>query len=145
MTGTTTTVLKDLLTEFRLWRSSPSRRDQILARSPDKEIPDPTPVEVPVGYKTPPSLAELVQSYVRQEVSQAAQSQGLGTFEEEDDFDVADPDDLHFSPYELTEYQMEEEYTVEDASPAEPPSAEAPAGAAEPPPAEPPPAQETQQ
>lgn len=129
MTGTTTSVLKELLTELRLWRSSPSRRERIARRPPDREHPDPTPVEMPIGYETPPSLAHLVQMYVRQGLSDAAHEQGLGTFEEEDDFEVGDPDDLPVGSYEVTEYQLTEEYVAEDAAPpdtpAEPPPPEA--------------------
>lgn len=146
MAGTTTSVLKDLLTELRMWRSSPGRRERINMRSPLREIPDKTPVEVPVGYKSPPTLAELVQTYVRQEVSQAASAQGLGTFEEEDDYEIEDPDDLPFSQYEVTEYQMAEEIEVIDASPPDgEPSSPVPEGDAEPPETEPQTVQKSEQ
>lgn len=68
------------------------------------EIPDQTPVEVPLSFKKPLTLAEEVRRMVRNELSQVAENQGAETFEEADDFDVEDDDDLAFmSPYEILE------------------------------------------
>lgn len=67
-----------------------------------KEYPDPTPVEIPVHMKRPPTLQEQIQMFVRTELSRRADEVGLETFEEADDFDVGDSDDLA-SPYEISE------------------------------------------
>lgn len=64
------------------------------------EIPDPTPVAVPVGWSAPESLVDQVRRLVRQEFSQQARATGHETFEEADDFDVDDDFDPS-SPWEL--------------------------------------------
>ncbi len=83
-----------------------SRREVIQSRPSDREHPDPIPLEMPIGYGGPPSMRELVQEYVEQTLSRQAQSEGLGTFEEEDDFDVDDDEMLDLSGYEVHEYEM---------------------------------------
>lgn len=66
-----------------------------------RELPDDTPLEVPLNWKRPPSLREMIQQHIRTEMSAQADQDGLETFEESDDFDVdEDPDPL--SQYELT-------------------------------------------
>lgn len=70
------------------------------------EFPDPTPVEMPLGFKRPPSLQEEIQRLIRVQMSQLAQEDGYESFEEADDFEVdEDPDPL--SPYEVVEMQPE--------------------------------------
>lgn len=70
------------------------------------EYPDPTPVEMPLGFKRPPTLQEEIQRLIRVQMSQAAQDSGMETFEEADDFEVdEDPDPL--SPYEVMEMEPE--------------------------------------
>lgn len=72
-----------------------------------RQLPDPRPVEWPTELKRPRSLQEEIQRFVRQELSRAADEAGLETFEEADDFDVAeDPDLLGVTPYELSEEQV---------------------------------------
>ncbi len=85
-----------------------SRREMIHARPKDQEHPDPTPVEIPLG-SGPPTVEELVRGYVEAEMSAYAQTQDLGTFEEEDDFDEEDPDLLDLSGFEVHEYEMVED------------------------------------
>lgn len=70
-----------------------------------KEKPDLQPVEIPIGLDRPPSLKEEMQMYIRQQFSQLAEEHNLGSFEEEDDFDI-DDDDLPYSKYEQTEDMM---------------------------------------
>lgn len=89
--------------------SSPSRR----------EDPDPTPVRLPIGQKRPPTLQDEIRRFIRDELSAVADNQGLGTFEEEDDFDVGDDEDI-FSPYELPEMQEEAEVTSYSEEPSQP-------------------------
>lgn len=65
-----------------------------------REIPDPTPIELPLGMKRPETLAEQVQRLVRNQVSQYAALHGHETFEEAEDFDIEDDLDPS-TPYEL--------------------------------------------
>lgn len=63
------------------------------------ENPDPTPMEIPAGFKKPESLQEMVQRLVRRQVSEAADAAGFETFEESEDFEIDDMFDPS-SPYE---------------------------------------------
>lgn len=65
-----------------------------------RELPNPTPLQPPVGFKREPTIAERVREMVRSErLRQEALSAGAETFEEADDFDVGDDYDPT-SPYE---------------------------------------------
>ncbi|UYD39205.1 MAG: hypothetical protein [Wigfec virus K19_143] len=56
-----------------------------------REIPSAVPMAPPIGYKKQPSMVEHIRNMVRSEmVRQAAEAKGFETFEEADDFDVAD-------------------------------------------------------
>lgn len=71
-----------------------------------RELPDSTPLAVPLNWKRPPSLQEMIKQHIRTEMSLSAQDQGMESFEEADDFDVdEDPDPL--SQYELREMAEE--------------------------------------
>lgn len=63
------------------------------------EIPDPTPVALPSGFKRPETLAEQVQRLVRSSISRHAEAQGHETWEEANDFEVDDDFDPS-TPYE---------------------------------------------
>lgn len=63
------------------------------------EIPDPTPVSLPLGFRRPERLAETIQRLVRTQLSQLAEARGMESFEESEDFDVGDDHDPA-SPYE---------------------------------------------
>lgn len=63
------------------------------------EIPDPTPMVLPTGFRKPEMLADTVARLVRRELSDRAAAAGAETFEEADDFDVGDDFDPS-SPYE---------------------------------------------
>jgi len=69
-----------------------------------EQIPDQTPLAVPVGFGAPTDLTTLIQTLVRVESKRAAEA-GEETFEESDDFDV-DEDSLH-TPYQLRQMQEE--------------------------------------
>lgn len=73
------------------------------------EIPDPTPVELPVGYEHPESLEQMIARMIRFE-SARAEAEGLESFEEADDFDVSD-DVVLVSDHQMTD--MQEEYVHE--------------------------------
>lgn len=65
-----------------------------------REIPDPTPIAPPLGYKKQPSLAEQIRAMVRSEaLRQAAEAAGAESFEEAEDFDVDEDMEPH-TPYE---------------------------------------------
>ncbi len=76
---------------------------------------------IPVGYQTPPTMTELIQRYVRLEVSQAASDDGLGTFEEEDDFSLESHDPLPLANYEVNEYEMADDPDMPATDDATPP------------------------
>lgn len=64
------------------------------------EIPDSTPMALPVGFKRPESLQDQIRRLIRSErLAMEASSLGRETFEEADDFDVGDDYDPT-SPYE---------------------------------------------
>jgi len=108
-----------MLTELRLWRNPLSRRERIQKRERIYEVPDPTPVELPLNYQRPPSMAEQIQHFVRQEISAQASIQGLGTFHEEDDFDVDDADAFPMGCYDVIDIKMSDPLDDGDASPPE--------------------------
>lgn len=69
------------------------------------EIPDPTPMALPVNFTRPLTIQDMVRRYVRVEVSRAAEEAGEETFEESDDFEVGDDPEMR-SPYELDDEQI---------------------------------------
>lgn len=70
-----------------------------------REIPETTPVELPIGYNTPEPLEQMIIRLVRHE-SQRAAKQDKETFEESDDFDDEDHDVI--SDHQFTDMQEEE-------------------------------------
>lgn len=66
-----------------------------------REIPDNSRPVIPLGFKKPEGLNEMVQRFVRHAISVQAASQGKETFEEADDFDVEDDQALPETPYEV--------------------------------------------
>lgn len=93
-----------------------------------REIPDPTPVEVPLGYRRPEPLNQLIKRLVRTELSQQAELAGEDTWEEADDFDMDDEDPDPLSEYELRDMdeEFDDDYTVRPEPEPEPPSKTAP-------------------
>lgn len=69
-----------------------------------QEIPDPTPIELPIGYKAPETLESMISRMVRVH-SLLAVKEGLESFEESDDFD--DDENEMTSPYQMTQMQEE--------------------------------------
>lgn len=81
-----------------------------------REICDSTPVEVPLDFKTPPSIHQLIAQYVRSErAAEVARAAGVETFEEADDFDVGDEDELPLGGAELSAMHEQARLTAEDA------------------------------
>jgi len=98
-----------------------------------RQIPDPTPVEVPVQFRRPPSIQDEIKRFVRMELSARAQANQLETFEEADDFNVEDDDvDLDFdgSKYEVVEMAPVVAEVDADPPKGSAPKARAPASSA---------------
>lgn len=88
-----------------------------------REIPDRTPIEVPLRFKKNISEAQRTKELIRTVLSDYAASQGQETFEESCDFDVPDdPGDLDFgvSPSEMR--TMADEQLIEDLRDARDPA-----------------------
>lgn len=66
------------------------------------EVPDQTPVAVPLGWKRPETLQETVRRLIRGAMSDQASAVGQESFEEADDFEVGDDYDPR-SPFEIDE------------------------------------------
>lgn len=68
---------------------------------------DPTPIELPLGFKRPEPLADMLKRLVHNELSADAAAKGKETFEEADDFEVEeDPDPLSY--YQVRDMEQEE-------------------------------------
>lgn len=75
-----------------------------------EELPDPTPVEVPAGFKEPESLQSMIARLVRTHVSAAAERHGFETVDEANDFEVPD-EEFPETKYEvLGDEQLEERH-----------------------------------
>lgn len=71
------------------------------------EIPNPTPMAPPVGYRKLPSMVDHVREAVRSEMFRRdMERQGKETFEEADDFEVED------DPFPVSMYDNEGEIPV---------------------------------
>ena len=66
-----------------------------------EETPDPVPVEIPVSGKKPESLESIVARLLHDHLEREQQA-GRETFEEADDFDIAD-EETWTSPYEFVD------------------------------------------
>lgn len=67
-----------------------------------RELPDATPVALPLGAKRPESLTQQIRRMIRTEMSGQAAADGNETFEEANDFDVQEDDaELGVTQYEL--------------------------------------------
>lgn len=64
------------------------------------EVPDPTPVSIPAGFKVPESLSDQIRRLIRTSLSQQADDQGMETFDESEDFEIDDDMFDPSSPYE---------------------------------------------
>lgn len=72
-----------------------------------EELPDATPIEVPLGFKKPPTLHEQIAMFVRsEEWRRQAEAHGVENFEQANDFEVGDAefDDIP------TVHEMQEEF-----------------------------------
>lgn len=95
-----------------------------------QEIPDPTPIAPPVGFKRQPSLSEQIRAMIRSEqLRQEAESAGYETFEEADDFDIPDDPIDPTTPYEAV-FDPQPEF---DPSPGQNPAQVEPPAPSQPP------------
>lgn len=71
-----------------------------------EELPDPTPVSLPVGARRPETLEGMIARLVRGRVSELAARDGLETFEEANDFEI-ESDDEPLTVYEEQNMKLE--------------------------------------
>lgn len=65
------------------------------------ELPDPTPLEPPLGYVRQDPLHVKIANMIRSEISRVAGDNGMETLDEADDFDVGDDwEQERSTPYE---------------------------------------------
>lgn len=95
-----------------------------------REIPNPVPMDPPVGYVKSPSIADLIRQQIKAVSAEAAMA-GFETEEEANDFDIGDDDEPH-SPWE-NDFDIDPVYEHMLARMSAPPSPSAPSKAAEPP------------
>ena len=77
-----------------------SRQDHVLTDE-GYELPDPTPMAPPVGYKKTPSMVDTIRDMVRSEhLRQEAARAGYESFEDSEDFGEDDDDRLPATAYE---------------------------------------------
>lgn len=74
----------------------------------NREVPDKTPVELPLGYNAPEPLELMIARLIRASTIHAVRN-GMESFEEADDFEVEDAEgETVLSNYEVKE--MDEEH-----------------------------------
>lgn len=66
-----------------------------------REVPDPRPVAVPIGFRRPESLTNQIRRMVRNELSQVAAARGVESFREANDFELEDDAEDFLTPYEV--------------------------------------------
>lgn len=82
-----------------LGQDGPPPASKIYLDNYNREIPDPVPMEPPIGYVPTPPLVDMIRSMIQSEKLKAeALAAGYESFDEADDFDV--DDDEPSSPYE---------------------------------------------
>lgn len=64
-----------------------------------EEMMDPTPVALPIAFKRPESVGQMMQRLIKNHYSKVAAAEGLDSFDDADDFDIGD-DVEPKSPYE---------------------------------------------
>ena len=98
-----------------------SRQDHYLTDA-GYEVPDPTPMAPPVGYKRQPSMVDHIRQMVRSEhLRMHAAAQGFETFEESEDFGEDDDDRLPATAYEAV-FDPQEPAPPSDGPSATPPA-----------------------
>lgn len=67
-----------------------------------KEVVDPTPSIINTGLRKRESIQDQIRRMIRTEASMYAMENGQESFEEADDFDIADDPIDYTSPYEMS-------------------------------------------
>lgn len=80
----------------------------------NRQIPDPTPVELPIGYTAPPTLQELVAQSIAVHSALMAKHD-MDTEEEANDFDIDDEEFAGDSRHVYTEMHEEQLRQLETA------------------------------
>lgn len=80
----------------------------------NQQIPDPTPVELPLGYTAPPTLQEMVAQSIAVHSALMAKHD-MDTEEEANDFDISDEEFAGDSRHVYTELQEEQLKDLETA------------------------------
>lgn len=84
-----------------------------------RELPDPSPVALPLNVKRPESLVDMMRRLIRNDVSKFADNHGAESFEEANDFEIVEEDaELHTTEYET----LQDEFPHAQAPQKEPPS-----------------------
>lgn len=78
------------------------QRQRIRERESAPESLSYEPLHIP-GMEKPITLREEMQRFIRQQISNIAQANNHGSFEDEDDFEEDDPDPDLTSPYSVQE------------------------------------------
>ncbi len=74
-----------------------------------KEMPDQTPIELPLGYEHPQTLEEKIAQCINQNEFNKLNNE-IETFEEADDFEIDEEEGEVVSQYEFKEMQDEPIY-----------------------------------
>ena len=82
-------------------------RELIWERETPQELPDPTPLHIP-GLERPLSIQEEMKQFIRQEISNHAQTEGFESFEEADDFEEEDGEADLLTDYTVIELRQDE-------------------------------------
>ncbi|AFS65320.1 hypothetical protein [Dragonfly-associated microphage 1] len=97
-----------------------------------RELPDPTPIEIPTGFRRPETLQEQIRRLIRSEQFAAQMGRpDAESFEEANDFDVDDDGELPVTQHEFTAMALEkpnDEYDDADDNPRRREVAAGPAG-----------------
>ena len=77
------------------------------------EVPDPTPIEIPVELRDM-SLVDEIKEYVRGEMMLRQEDEGMETFEEANDFDMEEEEPELVSSYEFDEMDSDNSLDIND-------------------------------
>ena len=101
-----------------------TRRAAIRERYHAPEHVDPVPIHIP-GEDRPLSLREEMRRFIRDEISKAAVDNGVGSFEEEDDFESEEAESDMLTPYTVIDMQPEPNTVGYEPEPVRTPAAKA--------------------
>lgn len=73
-----------------------------------RQVPDPDPMQPPIGYKKQPSMVDIIREQVRQHVDHYAQMTDHETFEESEDFDFEEEPEMRSGYENETDPPLEE-------------------------------------